>query len=323
MTKVAILIHGYIGRIDGSVGTNYANRNKSNNNIIREENEIFLKIITNHYKKFGYINNKNIDFFIHSWSFNQEDLIKKYFNPKVLKTEKGIETSDMMNNWLGTIRSYGIDGTTNGVKEGHQGSSKLHHIYALKKVWEIFEPYSSEYDIIIHARFSMCLHKPFPFSKLKRNTMYTTKLMNGTKGPYHHKVHGFFEDPIISTSKIGSREYCDAINYLLDKDKYNLWNKHDGHFNSSLNCLSAHRTTYHILHILQKYHNIKWDWIPTFIYTNHYHSSSFNYCRHLYFGDLDKNNHRGDPMYQDKEKRKMLQLPKNIKLISEYYNKNL
>ena len=134
----------------------------------------------------------------------------------------------------------------------------------------------------------------------------------------------FFEDPIISTSIKGSKEYCDAINYLLDKNKYELWKKHDGHFNDSLNCVSAHRTTYHILHILKKYHNIDWDWIPDFIYTNHYHSSSFNFCRHLYFGHLDFNHRRGnDPMYDNMEQRETLQLPENIELIKNYFTLNI
>ena len=319
MTKIAFLIHGYIGRVDGPVGTDYINNLENNNDKITKENELFIKIVTNHYKKFGYINNDNIDFFIHSWSYNQEELIKKYFKPRVIKTEKGIENSNTMNKWLNVIKSNGINGTSNNEREGYQASKRLHHIYALKKVWEIFEPYSDEYDIIIHARFSMCLHKPFSIDKLKPNMMYTLKLLNGTKGPYEHHIHGFFEDPIISTSIKGSKEYCDAINYLLDKNKYELWKKHDGHFNDSLNCVSAHRTTYHILHILKKYHNIDWDWIPDFIYTNHYHSSSFNFCRHLYFGHLDFNHRRGnDPMYDNMEQREILQLPENIELIKTF-----
>ena len=123
----------------------------------------------------------------------------------------------------------------------------------------------------------------------------------------------------IDEQKSPQIEPVKAINYLLDKNKYELWKKHDGHFNDSLNCVSAHRTTYHILHILKKYHNIDWDWIPDFIYTNHYHSSSFNFCRHLYFGHLDFNHRRGnDPMYDNMEQREILQLPENIELIKTF-----
>ena len=301
--KIALLFSGYIGSIQ--------KKNSKNSIDLRyKEQDIFLKICYNHWYK-HLLSKENVDIYVHSWDKNYEDLIIKYFKPVVIKTEIGLENSELYDTFRNKITNNGIRLTNNG---------RINQIYSYKKVWEIFEPYSSDYDIIIHARFSMCLHRPFPLDKLKPNTIYTTKLLNGTQGPYEHYKHGFFEDPIISTSVSGSREYCDAINYLLDKDKYKLWKKHEGHFNNSLNCVSAHRTTYHILHILKKYYNIFWDWIPDFIYTNHYHSSSFNFCRHLYFGHLDFNHRRGsDPMFDNIEQRETLQIPENIDLIKNHF----
>lgn len=296
--KIALLLYGYIG--------NFSKIMNNPNDLDYNTNEYFLKLIYNHWKKYLF-NETDVDIFIHSWNHKSEKLFKKFFNPKKILLEKSMENSEEVENIKTQIKLNGAHLTTNG---------RINQLLSIQRVWKLFEPHANNYDIIIHSRIPMCLHKPFPLDKLKPNTIYTVKLLNGTKGPYHHHIHGFFEDPILSTSVKGSREYANSLEYLLDKNKYELWKNHDGHFNNSLNCVSAHRTTYHIFHILKKFHNINWNWIPDFIYTNHYHSSSFNYCRHLYFGHLDVYNRRGlDPMFDNMEKREELQLKENIKLL--------
>lgn len=294
--KVAILFSGYIGNCQKSTTTTVASS--------YEDQELFLKLCFNHWNKY-LLSKENIDIYAHSWDTKYETLIQKYFQPTVIKTEQ--ENKTELADFEKIIHKNGIRLTDRG---------KINQIYGYKKVWDLFEPFSNNYDVIIHARYAMCLHKSFELDNLKPNTMYTVKLMNGQHANYAHHVHGFFEDPIISTSTKGSKEISNAINYLTDGEKYKLWKAHDGHFNDSLNCVSAHRTTYHILHILKKYHNINFDWIPGFIYTNHYHSSSFNYCRHLYFGHLDVCNRRGrDPMFDNMNQRESLWLPENILLL--------
>lgn len=306
--KIALLLYGYIGSIQKKNST-------INEDISREEQELFLQLCYNHWKKYLLNDKYDVDIYIHSWDVEYKDLLIKYFKPKKIDVEKGYEDSKLMRQYKSIIKFNGINLTNNG---------RINQLIGIKKVWELFKEHANGYDIIIHSRPAMCLHKEIPFNKLEKDKIYTTELRNGTKGLYQHNIHGFFEDPIISTSIIASNEYSSGIDYLLDKEKYKLWKQHDGYFNNSLNCVSAHRTTYHILHILKKNFNIEWKWIPDFIYTNHYHSSSFNFARHLYFGHLDLNNRRGrDPMFDNMDKSKELQLEENKELINNFYNKTL
>ena len=113
--KKALLLSGYIGT------PQKANSN-SNTPIPIEKQDIYLQMCYNHWKKHLF-NKEDVDVFIHSWDYKCKDVIIKYFNPKKIEVEPGMENSKIIQDFEHNIRSNNINTTTKG---------RIHQIYGYK-----------------------------------------------------------------------------------------------------------------------------------------------------------------------------------------------
>lgn len=167
--KFAILLHGYVGDLN-TFGNKHKNIHAGTYYDINLGNNITLKAGHNSYKKFSNSsNNIEIDYFIHSWSVDQEENILQLYGPKAHKIEKQ------------------IDFTGDFDPKKHTGSKERYHVtksraYSLNESIKQFLNYSDEieYDFIFSGRFDLVFTNRFDLRNLDKNKLYIPRWIEGT-----------------------------------------------------------------------------------------------------------------------------------------------
>lgn len=298
--KIAVLFSGYIGTITGK-----QDRSES----IENEEELISAICFRHWKKHLLDHFENVDFFIHSWSEQHEDLLVNTFQPKAILTERAFTNSPEMAHLVQKVKA-------NGINCDPWPNTRLSQMISVQRSYDVYEEFcdaqGKTHDVIIFARVDMCLTTRFPAEQLHPNSIYRIE------SPYHDgPVHGYMDYPIVCTSKDAAKHYGTPAGYYLDPAA-------SLEFTRQPNTLSLHRFAYHIFRLLSEYHGISARTLPGMQFTNFFHSSSVLFCRYLYFSHL--NEHTISPQtympeqIENAEKSRNFRLRENCDYLREQNN---
>ena len=226
LPRVAFCLYGIVG------GTNGKSGDKGN----EATSEDILNLGYKHYKKHIFDKNKNIDVFIHTWSVDSEEEIKKLYQPKKSTFQKQI---------IFDIPDY--------VKGEHK--RKQNHYsrwYSTKKVIELKSLYEKKnnfkYDIIFLTRFDIAWQKNLDFSKYDPQFFYAADCFQvkplwgfiPLKYGYPYQNEGIADLWFFSNSN-----YMDLFSTLYDQ--LNEYSKPDKCPNSPNTGITNHKlTSYHL-----------------------------------------------------------------------------
>jgi len=167
--KFAVLLHGYVGDLN-TFGNKHKNIHAGTYYDINLGNNITLKAGYKSYSKFSTPSNYvEIDYFIHSWSVDQQENILNLYKPKAYKIEKQ------------------IDFTSDFDPKKHTGNKERYHVtksraYSLNESIKQFLNYSDkkEYDFIFSGRFDLLFVNRFDLRNLDKNKLYIPRWIEGT-----------------------------------------------------------------------------------------------------------------------------------------------
>jgi len=208
--KFAILLHGYVGDLN-TFGQKHKSIHAGKYYDINLGNNITLSAGYESYKKFSTSSdNIEIDYFIHSWSVDQEEKILELYRPKAYKIEKQ------------------IDFTGDFDPKKHTGTKERYHVtksrsYSLNESIKQFLNYSdgTEYDFIFSGRFDLVFINRFDIRNLDKNKLYTPKWIEDFKGGLREvdptkKVQDFWFMAPKESFEIINEELSNNINDYMD-----------------------------------------------------------------------------------------------------------
>lgn len=185
--KIAISLFGLVGNIVGKSGTSTVGADK------------VLDLSYKHWYDYVISKNDKIDFFVHSWSEDQQDNINKLFNPVASKYEPQ-KIFDIPDYVVGTeIR-----------KQSHYS-----RFYSTKQSIMLKQEYEAKhnfkYDWVMSARFDIAWKKPIEFN------------LHNNKWFYYGGMDRRGSIKVIDFWFFSNSEYMDKFCYLYDDlDKYTL-----------------------------------------------------------------------------------------------------
>jgi hypothetical protein len=150
LPRVAFCLSGIVGGVKGKSGDT---GNELTSNAI-------LKIGYDHYKKYVFDKNVNVDVFIHTWSVDSEEKIKELYQPKKSIFQKQV-IFDVPEFIKGEYKR----------KQNHYS-----RWYSTKKVVDLKSQYEKEnnfkYDLVFLTRFDIAWQKELDFNKFNPKYFY-------------------------------------------------------------------------------------------------------------------------------------------------------
>jgi hypothetical protein len=195
--RIAILMHGLAGKTDKyGTGTN-----------------VDVRLSYDHLKKHILTVNPDdqIDFFMHSWSFEQEDNIKEIYAPKKAVFEPQIifdfEYTVGNENGPGGESNVWVDGKFKGV-DNLRFHSLFSRWYSAKIANDLKKSYEREngfeYDFVMLSRYDLAYVVDFEFNKFSKDKFYAIP-------PVSH--HGIQDLWFISNSQT-MNQFCQMFDWI-------------------------------------------------------------------------------------------------------------
>lgn len=224
--KIAFCLYGIVGGIKGKAG------DKGN----ETTSEGILNLGYQHYKKYIFNLNPNVDIFIHTWSVDSKEKIKSLYQPKKATFQEQ-EIFDIPESIKGEYKR----------KQNHYS-----RWYSTKKVMELKSQYEKKnnfnYDFVFLTRFDIAWQKKLDFSKFDPQYFYAADCFQvkpflglvHLKYGYPYQKEGLADLWFFSNSK-----YMDIFSSLYDHlEEYNR----PGHCPISPNVgITNHKlTSYHL-----------------------------------------------------------------------------
>lgn len=182
--KIAYCFYGNVGGLTKKSGE----KTKGADEVLRYSNESFVQNVAGR---------ENIDFFIHSWNPELNNIFKQYYSPKVLISEPQM-VFDIPKHLTNNLRSQ----------------SHYSRWYSTKKIIEAKNTYCKEsnikYDLVMLARHDLYWIKPVDFSSLN-NAHINFEQCYSHGGEFSKKTH--VGDRLISSNE----EHINYISELYDK----------------------------------------------------------------------------------------------------------
>ena len=220
--KIAICLSGYIGWTK----SNYDHSGKTNKNTMADmsnKQEADPKVSFNSIKnKIVDVNKKagnEVDFFIHTWSFEKEDELKDLYKPKVIKAEPQDKFDQ------GELDDFGSDYKP-GMKWNNKFRcySKFNSMYkSLKPVREYETKHNFKYDYVLSTRLDMVYRSDLLFTedKFEKDIIWI-----GDNPHVSNTGHGRMNDMIFFSGSDIMYGFVEEYKNINQFSKINTYHKH-------------------------------------------------------------------------------------------------
>jgi hypothetical protein len=197
--RIAICLHGLIGNTHGKSG---------DKNFLSQESNKILDYAFNHWEEYilrpNINNNVTIDFFIHSWDTEYEDLINKKFKPITAKYEKQISF-----NFPTHVR-----GDNTRIQNHYSRWYSAKESVKLKTKYE--KKVGKKYDIVMLARFDIAWNKTILFDNYIDKNFYVPGWINKEDGSI---IKSKYKDFWFFSSSKNMSKFCDLYDKLDEYTK--------------------------------------------------------------------------------------------------------